>query len=123
MDKLIDFLQSFVSKHLARFDGNRHFPVTEFLALLFKFTFLQTRLDSYFSCLETWSVCIEYVATAVATKKSGKDSILPHYRQAFQALATEVIKRIQLKHYRYHLEALDNETLDDDVRHISRKRY
>ena len=41
VDKLTDFLRSFVGNHLRRFEGSAQFPVIEFLALVFKYTFLQ----------------------------------------------------------------------------------
>ena len=59
---MTEFLSSFVASHLGRFEGNSHFPVMEFLALLYKFTFLQTRAESFFSYLDIWSTLVEYVA-------------------------------------------------------------
>ena len=48
VDKLTDFLRSFVGNHLRRFEGSAQFPVIEFLALVYKYTFLQA---SAISCL------------------------------------------------------------------------
>ena len=70
MDKLTEFLRSFVSSHLRRFESNAQFPVIEFLALLFKYTFQQTRTESFFSCLETWGVCIDLISASVAANVS-----------------------------------------------------
>ncbi len=43
VDKFTEFLHSFVRNHLRRFEGNTKFPILEFLSLLFKYTFEQTR--------------------------------------------------------------------------------
>merc|ERR1719312_1966491 len=40
-DKFTEFIHSFVQSHLRRFENSLHFPVNEFLALLFKYTFGQ----------------------------------------------------------------------------------
>ena len=41
IERFTDFLRLFVSIHLRRFESNSQFPVVEFLALLFKYTFRQ----------------------------------------------------------------------------------
>jgi len=41
VDKLTEFLRLFVSVHLPRFERSPQFPVIEFLAVLFRFTFQQ----------------------------------------------------------------------------------
>ena len=69
MDKLTDFLRSFVGNHLRRFEGSAQFPVIEFLALVFKYTFLQTTTEGFFSCLEAWNVFIDYLSTSIANRK------------------------------------------------------
>lgn len=43
VDKFTDFLRLFVGIHLRRFESNAQFPVIEFLALLFRYTFRQVR--------------------------------------------------------------------------------
>ena len=41
LEKCTEFLRLFVSVHLRRFETSRDFPMMEFLALLFKYTFKQ----------------------------------------------------------------------------------
>ncbi len=43
VEKFTEFMRLFVSIHLHRFESNSQFPVLEFLALLFKYTFKQVR--------------------------------------------------------------------------------
>lgn len=44
VEKFTDFLRLFVSVHLRRIESNAQFPLVEFLALLFKYTFNQVKL-------------------------------------------------------------------------------
>jgi len=48
VDKLAEFLHLFVSVHLPRFERSSQFPVIEFLAVLFRFTFQQ--VTAVYSC-------------------------------------------------------------------------
>ena len=41
LDKFTEFVRLFVNHHLRRFEANPHFPVLEFLSLLFEYTFKQ----------------------------------------------------------------------------------
>ncbi|XP_005990742.1 exportin-6 isoform X3 [Latimeria chalumnae] len=45
IEKFTDFLRLFVSVHLRRIESNSQFPVVEFLALLFKYTFNQQQTE------------------------------------------------------------------------------
>ena len=45
VEKFTEFTRLFVSIHLHRFENNTQFPVLEFLALLFKYTFKQVRFQ------------------------------------------------------------------------------
>jgi len=45
LEKFTDFLRLFVSVHLRRIESSPQFPIVEFLALLFKYTFNQVRLN------------------------------------------------------------------------------
>lgn len=44
LEKFTDFLRLFVSVHLRRIESSPQFPIVEFLALLFKYTFNQVIL-------------------------------------------------------------------------------
>lgn len=43
LEKFTDFLRLFVSVHLRRIESSPQFPIVEFLALLFKYTFNQVK--------------------------------------------------------------------------------
>ena len=72
---MTEFLRSFVSSHLRRFESNAQFPVIEFLALLYKYTFQQVRIESFFACLETWGVCLEFISSSVKEAKSKTEEL------------------------------------------------
>ncbi len=138
VDKLTEFLRTFVTSHLGRFEGSARFPVMEFLSLLFKYTFLQQRVESYFACLDAWATVVDFVTNALVTGKSGGKlvespgssasavspgtagsvKLLARYHEALLALTTEVLARMQFRidHVsRTMIEDLDNSSLDDDV--------
>ena len=57
MERFTDFLRLFVGIHLRRFESNPNFPVLEFLALLFKYTFRQV-FGNFPAC---WGSAVEYI--------------------------------------------------------------
>jgi hypothetical protein len=116
VDKLTDFLRSFVGSHLRRFEGSTLFPVLEFLALLYKYTFLQTKPESLFACLETWTIFADYISTSLANRKADGMRMLQRYSEALLSLVAELVSRIQLRANRQQIEQLDDTTVDDDVR-------
>ena len=79
VDKLTEFLRSFVGGQLRRFEGHAQFPVLQFLALLFKYTFLQTNVESFYSCLEAWNTCMDYISTALGNRRTEGLRILERY--------------------------------------------
>ena len=135
-------MRSFVGGQLRRFETHAQFPVLEFLALLFKYTFLQTRTESFYACLEAWNTCMDYIATALGNRRteglrilercldivldcsriccwldeheSRKKHIFIRYHQALLSLVTELLSRIQLQSGKHRLGDLDDTTLDDD---------
>ena len=121
LDKLTDFLHSFVATHLRRFESNPNFPVLEFLSLLFKYTFLQPPSERYFSCLDAWRICVDFVSVSAVEekKKSAQKVVLARYQEAFLALVTEILKRLQHTSGAVpgsmNLDELDDTSLDDDV--------
>ena len=58
LEKFTDFLRLFVSVHLRRIESSPQFPIVEFLALLFKYTFNQVRI--VFQALFSSESCKEY---------------------------------------------------------------
>ncbi|KAM9015993.1 exportin-6 isoform 5-T5 [Ara ararauna] len=116
IEKFTDFLRLFVSVHLRRIESYSQFPVVEFLALLFKYTFHQPTHEGYFSCLDIWTLFLDYLTSKIKSRLADKEAVLNRYEDALVLLLTEVLNRIQFRYNQAQLEELDDETLDDDVR-------
>uniref|UniRef100_A0A8C7FI74 Exportin 6 n=1 Tax=Oncorhynchus kisutch TaxID=8019 RepID=A0A8C7FI74_ONCKI len=114
VEKFTDFLRLFVSVHLRRIESNAQFPVVEFLALLFKYTFNQPTHEGYFACLDIWSIFLDYLTTKIKSRLADPDGVLNRYKDALVLLLREVLNRIQFRYNQAQLEELDDETLDDD---------
>ncbi|XP_005990741.1 exportin-6 isoform X2 [Latimeria chalumnae] len=114
IEKFTDFLRLFVSVHLRRIESNSQFPVVEFLALLFKYTFNQPTHEGYFSCLDIWTLFLDYLTNKIKSRLADKDAVLNRYKDALVLLLREVLNRIQFRYNQAQLEELDDETLDDD---------
>ncbi|XP_071427530.1 exportin-6 isoform X1 [Pithys albifrons albifrons] len=114
IEKFTDFLRLFVSVHLRRIESYSQFPVVEFLALLFKYTFHQPTHEGYFSCLDIWTLFLDYLTSKIKSRLADKEAVLNRYEDALVLLLTEVLNRIQFRYNQAQLEELDDETLDDD---------
>uniref|UniRef100_A0A3Q3K7P5 Importin N-terminal domain-containing protein n=1 Tax=Monopterus albus TaxID=43700 RepID=A0A3Q3K7P5_MONAL len=114
LEKFTDFLRLFVSVHLRRIESSPQFPIVEFLALLFKYTFNQPTHEGYFACLDIWSVFLDFLTTKIKSRLADRESVLDRYRDALVLLFREVLNRIQFRYNQAQLEELDDETLDDD---------
>ncbi|XP_074053478.1 exportin-6 isoform X2 [Macrotis lagotis] len=114
IEKFTDFLRLFVSVHLRRIESYSQFPVVEFLTLLFKYTFHQPTHEGYFSCLDIWTLFLDYLTSKIKSRLADKEAVLSRYKDALVLLLTEVLNRIQFRYNQAQLEELDDETLDDD---------
>ncbi|XP_069761396.1 exportin-6 isoform X5 [Narcine bancroftii] len=114
VEKFTDFLRLFVSVHLRRIESNSQFPVVEFLGLLFKYTFHQPSHEGYFSCLDIWTIFLDYLTSKIKSRLGDRDEVLNRYKGALVMLLTEVLHRVQFRYNQAQLEELDDETLDDD---------
>lgn len=114
VEKFTDFLRLFVSVHLRRIESNAQFPLVEFLALLFKYTFNQPSHEGYLACLDIWSIFLDYLTTKIRSRLADRDSVINRYKDALVLLLREVLNRIQFRLNQSELEELDDETLDDD---------
>ncbi|XP_072125332.1 exportin-6 isoform X2 [Mobula birostris] len=114
VEKFTDFLRLFVSVHLRRIESNSQFPVVEFLGLLFKYTFHQPSHEGYFSCLDIWTIFLDYLTSKIKSRLADRDEVLNRYKGALVMLLTEVLHRVQFRYNQAQLEELDDETLDDD---------
>ncbi|XP_051573033.1 exportin-6-like isoform X2 [Myxocyprinus asiaticus] len=122
VEKFTDFLRLFVSVHLRRIESNAQFPLVEFLALLFKYTFNQPNHEGYLVCLDIWSIFLDYLTTKIRSRLADRDSVINRYKDALVLLLREVLNRIQFRINQSQLEELDDETLDDD-RQTEWQRY
>ncbi|XP_070580061.1 exportin-6-like [Ptychodera flava] len=114
VEKFTDFLRLFVSVHLRRFEGNAQFPVLEFLALLFKYTFKQPGYEGFFACLDIWTVFIDYLLTETRSRTTEKEEKINRYKDALVSLMSEILRKLQFRFNQSQLEEMDDETLDDD---------
>uniref|UniRef100_A0A674NRY7 Exportin 6 n=1 Tax=Takifugu rubripes TaxID=31033 RepID=A0A674NRY7_TAKRU len=114
LEKFTDFLCLFVSVHLRRIEASPQFPIVEFLALLFKYTFNQPTHEGYFACLDIWSIFLDFLTTKIKSRLADRESVLNRYKDALVLLLREVLNRIQFRYNQAQLEELDDETLDDD---------
>uniref|UniRef100_A0A3Q1HEJ9 Importin N-terminal domain-containing protein n=1 Tax=Anabas testudineus TaxID=64144 RepID=A0A3Q1HEJ9_ANATE len=114
LEKFTDFLRLFVSVHLRRIESSPQFPIVDFLALLFKYTFNQPTHEGYFACLDIWTVFLDFLTTKIKSRLADRESVLDRYKDALVLLLSEVLNRIQFRYNQAQLEELDDETLDDD---------
>lgn len=114
VDKFTEFLRLFVSIHLRRFESNAQFPVLEFLALLFKYTFRQPSNEGFYNCLDIWSTFLDYLLTRSKGRLGELQAIVARYKEALTSLVRHILQKLQFKYNQSQLEELDDETLDYD---------
>ncbi|XP_055948034.1 exportin-6-like isoform X2 [Argiope bruennichi] len=114
VEKFTDFLMLFVTHHLKRFESNEQFPILEFLALLFKYTFQQPSHDGFYSCLEVWNVFLDYLSYKLKNENNNYEVTLNKYKGVLLALVQEIFRKLQFRYNQSSLEELDDEDLDDD---------
>ncbi|GIX90391.1 exportin-6 [Caerostris extrusa] len=114
VEKFTDFLMLFVIHHLKRFESNAQFPILEFLALLFKYTFQQPTLDGFYSCLDVWNVFLDYLSYKLKNENNNYEMTLNKYKDVLLALSQEILRKLQFRYNQSDLEELDDEDLNDD---------
>ncbi|XP_071106408.1 exportin-6-like [Haliotis cracherodii] len=114
VEKFTDFLRLFVSIHLRRFEGSAQFPVLEFLALLFKYTFRQPGNDGFFNCLDIWNTFLDYLLTKLQERTADGHNTVSRYQEALLSLVSHILQKFQFRFNQSQLEELDDDTLDDD---------
>ena len=70
------FVALFLQRHVQRIEGSSHFPVPDFLMLLFKYTQFQPTPEAFMYALEIWDVFIEFVVSDVT---AGQEAIRAKY--------------------------------------------
>ncbi|XP_045213258.2 exportin-6-like [Mercenaria mercenaria] len=114
VEKFTDFLRLFVSIHLRRFESSTQFPVIEFLALLFKYTFRQPSNEGFYNCLDIWTTFLDYLLTKSKGRQGEIQAIVLRYKEALTSLVRHILQKLQFKYNQTQLEELDDETLDYD---------
>ncbi|XP_041363102.1 exportin-6-like isoform X2 [Gigantopelta aegis] len=114
IEKFTDFLQLFVSIHLRRFESNSQFPVLEFLALFFKYTFRQPTHEGFFHCLDIWTTFLDYLVTKCKERSTDAASIIQRYKEALTSLVSHIFQKLLFRYNQSQLEELDDEILTDD---------
>ncbi|KAK3591325.1 hypothetical protein CHS0354_028435 [Potamilus streckersoni] len=114
VEKFTDFLRLFVSIHLRRFESNANFPVLEFLALLFKYTFRQPTNEGLYNCLDIWTIFLDYLHTKMKDRMTDAQAIVLRYKEALTSLVTHILQKLQFRYNQSQLEELDDEMLDDN---------
>lgn len=79
VDRLTEFLRLYVTIHLPRFERSAQFPVIDFLAVMFRYTFQQTTNDGFYNCLHIWSEFLDYLHNQMDSRISDKQSCLTKY--------------------------------------------
>lgn len=107
MEKLTEFLQLFVTNHLKRVESCPKFPVNTLLEVLCHHTFQQcSTVTGYLRCLDVWTTLLE--------------STQSRYSPVALALAERVLQKMSFKLNTRILKDLDTESLDENVRKITK---
>ena len=107
VDQFTRFTSLFVSHHLRRVEQNEAFPIIPFLSLLYQYTFMQTSLEGFLSCLEIWEAFLDYLLSQQENNQSG--IIYERYADGLAALTSELTQKSQFQSNAELLSTLDAE--------------
>ncbi|KAL6066933.1 Exportin-6 [Balamuthia mandrillaris] len=114
IEKCTRFTSLFVSNHLQRVEADPSFPVNEFLALLFKYTFLQTSLQLFLQCVDVWLSVLDGLREQALLPSSSSGLSSERYRDAIVSLYGEMMKNTLFVTNAAQLQLLDaTEKVDD----------
>ena len=112
-EKFTEFINLFLSQHIHRVENAMNFPVIQFLEQLFKFTFMQPSIDTFKSCLETWTIFLEYlVGKKTELNQRGEAGDFEKYRSGIVALLRELVKKVMFRSNGQDLMEI-NDTAED----------
>nr|XP_021491599.1 exportin-6 [Meriones unguiculatus] len=97
IEKFTDFLRLFVSVHLRRIESYSQFPVVEFLTLLFKYTFHQPTHEGYFSCLDIWTLFLDYLTSKIKSRLGDKEAVLNRFTPFGLFITTTACSSLETK--------------------------
>jgi hypothetical protein len=107
VDKMTEFTLLFVSNHLKRVESSPKFPVLQFLAALFRYTFSQPRMSSFVDCLEIWTQFLEYLSASASSSGHSPASI-EKYAEGLSSLVDQILHRIQFRTNAEQLQQLSS---------------
>ncbi|XP_059099703.1 exportin-6-A-like [Tigriopus californicus] len=97
LDKVIEFVRVFMGSHFHRFETNAHAHVVEFMSLVFKLTFVVSKVEMFVECLEIWETLIAYVSNALSTRNKEGHAVLLRYKEGLLGLVDEMLNKIQFQ--------------------------
>ncbi|GAM29156.1 hypothetical protein SAMD00019534_123320 [Acytostelium subglobosum LB1] len=116
IEKFTQFISLFVANHLKRVENNPSFHITNFLGLLFQYTFIQQSVEAFDLCLDIWMMFLDCLLT------NGREQSLPgssKYTDGLIMLQSELVKRV-LNAYNSQLAQLDDcEEVDNEMEPIA----
>ncbi len=112
VDKLTQFISLFVSNHLRRVEAAGSLPVLDLLALLFRYTFMQTRMSGFVECLDIWACLLEHLAedARAAPPAAAAAARLQRYEEGLCALVAQIMQRVQFRTNAAQLQQLNSYT-------------
>lgn len=121
VERLIEFVRLFIETHLARLNPLANEAFLDFLNVLYRFAFSLRSLSHLCSCLGAFAFVLEFVfgADQAATSSVASPAVamtLTKYKIAFQTIASDVLRKIELRSNQAELELLDDDSLEDNNR-------
>eukprot|EP01132_Coremiostelium_polycephalum_P005080 gene5080-6324_t len=115
IQKFTQFIQLFVSNHLKRVENNPNFPISDFLSLLYRYSFIQKEyFDSFLSCIDIWSTFLDFLIN-----QTTENGIPPpqKYSDGLLLFQSELVKCILFSYSKDSLNDIDDmeEELDDEL--------
>ena len=110
--KITEFLRVFLSRHIGRIAGSPQFPMPQFLALLFTFTFQRSTASSFVCCLDVWALFVDFVLDE--WQQADERARLTPYFDGLTAVATRLVDHVSWATNAAFLCQLDGDD-DDDV--------
>ncbi|KYQ91032.1 exportin 6 [Tieghemostelium lacteum] len=111
LNKFTQFINLFVSNHLRRVENNPNFPISDFLSLLFQYSFLQPSSESFLSCIEIWNKFLDYLITQSTEKSQPAPT---KYTDGLLLFQSELVKRTLFSFSKNILSQIDDEEEDID---------
>ncbi|KAJ3111216.1 Exportin-6 [Phlyctochytrium bullatum] len=107
--KFTDFLNGFVSCHVHRGENIPDFPMSEFLQLFYRYTFLQPNQEGFLQCLHVWDTFLEYMIAQRSLSATQGDILASRYNGGLVSLAKDTLSKIFMTENSKDLSDIDYE--------------